>query len=526
MNTLRKSLAVLVLGGTGVAAWFVGSNLVQDVKFAHARDEVQDARQKLATAEGLSDVFRDVGKAVEPSVVNIEVHKTFKTGRQALPFDDDTLKKFFPDRKGDGQPELPEGFGDGSGDDDSSMEQVGTGSGVIMETQGGSGFILTNNHVAGGATDLTVTLSDGRVIKGNKVKVLGADAKTDLAVVEIKADNLIPAVWGNSDKLERGEWIMAFGSPFGYVGSMTHGIVSALHRQAGILAQQQGYENFIQVDAPINPGNSGGPLTNVHGEVVGINTAIASKSGGFQGIGFAIPSNQAKVIYAGLKDHGKITRGWLGVSISDVARDPALAKSFGFDGSKGVLVEEIMPKTPATGKLHKGDIITALDGKSVADVQELRNTVAATPPGTDLKFNVWRDNKSVDVTVKIGEQPDNLMAMATRGRSDDPGPRAPQSDKAAESLGLRLATPSDELVQKYGLPDNAQGAVVVRTAPRSPASKAGLREGDLITQVGSKSVSSAEEASNAIAKLGTNPVRLSVTNANGSRFVLIEPDQQ
>jgi len=525
MNTLRKSLAVVVLGGTGVAAWFVGSNLVQDVKFARARDEVESTREQLSKAQDLSTVFRNVGKVVEPSVVNIEVHKTIKTGRQALPFDDDTLKKFFPDRKGDGQPDVPEGFGDGNGDDDNSLEQIGTGSGVIMEVKGGSGFILTNNHVAGGATDLTVTLDDGRVIKGNKVKVLGADAKTDLAVVEIKADHLIPAEWGDSDKLERGEWIMAFGSPFGYVGSMTHGIVSALHRQAGILAQQQGYENFIQVDAPINPGNSGGPLTNVQGQVVGINTAIASKSGGFQGIGFAIPSDQARVIYAGLRDHGKITRGWLGVSISDVARDPDLAKSFGFDGTKGVLVEESIPNTPATGKLKKGDIITELSGKPVADVQELRNTVAVTAPGTDLSFKVWRDNKSVDVTVKIGEQPDNLMAMATRGRSDDQS-RAPQSEKAAELLGLRLATPTDELAQKYALPDNAQGAVVTRSAPRSPAYKAGLREGDLITQVGSKSVTSAEEASAAISKQGTNPVRLSVTNAAGSRFVLIEPNQQ
>ncbi len=319
---------------------------------------------------------------------------------------------------------------------------------------------------------------------------------------------------------------MAFGSPFGYVGSMTHGIVSALHRQAGILEQQQGYENFIQVDAPINPGNSGGPLTNIKGEVVGINTAIASRSGGFQGIGFAIPSDQAKVIYAGLKEHGKITRGWLGVSIQDVSRDPAMAKTFGFEGDKGVLIWDTYPKTPAAGKLKNGDIITELDGKPVADVQELRNTVAATPPGTDLKFMVWRDNKSVEVTVKIGEQPDNLMAMATRGRPDDHSARTPQSEKAAASIGLRLATPSEELSQKYGLPDNAQGAVVTRSAPRSPAYKAGLREGDLITQVGSKSVTSAEDAINAIAKLGTSPIRLSVTNGVGSRFVLIEPDQQ
>jgi serine protease Do len=525
MSTLRKSLAVLVLGGSGVAAWFVGSNLVQDVKFARARDEVQSTREQLATVQDLSSVFRNVGKVVEPSVVNIEVKKSIKTGRGALPFDDDTLKRFFPDRKGDGQPDVPDGFGDGNGDEDNSLEQVGTGSGVIMEVQGGSGFILTNNHVAGGATDLTVTLDDGRVIKGNKVKVLGADAKTDLAVVEIKADHLIPAQWGDSDKLERGEWIMAFGSPFGYVGSMTHGIVSALHRQAGILASQQGYENFIQVDAPINPGNSGGPLTNVRGEVVGINTAIASRSGGFQGIGFAIPSDQAKIIYSGLKEHGKITRGWLGVSISDVSREPALAKSFGYDGNNGVLVEEIIAGTPATGKLQKGDIITELDGKPVADVQELRNTVALTPPDTNLQFTIWRDNKSQQVTIKIGEQPDNL-AMAAGGRTDDGAARTPQAEKAAASLGLRLATPSDELAQKYGLTDNARGAVVTDVAPRSPAYKAGLHKGDLITQVGSRSVTSAEEALAAISRQGTNPVRLSVTNAAGSRFVLVEPDQQ
>src|SRR5205814_1633677 len=183
-----------------------------------------------------------------------------------------------------------------------------------------------NNHVAGGASEMTVTLSDGREIKG--AKLLGADPKSDLAVVQIKADHLISAKWGDSDTLAKGDWILAFGAPFGYVGSMTHGIVSALNRSnVGILDRQNGYENFIQVDAPINPGNSGGPLVNLKGEVVGINTAIASRSGGFQGIGFAIPSNQAKPIYGILRDKGKVTRGWLGISISDVSKSHELAKS-------------------------------------------------------------------------------------------------------------------------------------------------------------------------------------------------------
>src|SRR3954470_12232798 len=190
MNGLRKTLALVAAGGASVAAWVVGSSLVKDVQFARAEKEVQTTREQLASAQDLSSVFRNVGKVVEPSVVNIVVHKSVKTGRGALPFDEDTLKRFFPDRDKDGHPDVPEGFGDGPGGDDGNFEQVGTGSGVIMEFQGGSGFILTNNHVAGGATDLTVTLSDGRTIKGKDVKVLGTDPKTDLAVVKVNIDRL------------------------------------------------------------------------------------------------------------------------------------------------------------------------------------------------------------------------------------------------------------------------------------------------------------------------------------------------
>src|SRR5688500_11587913 len=195
----------------------------------------------------------------------------------------------FPDRDGDGEPDVPPGLRPPRGGDDEEdgglFEQQGTGSGVIIEVDGSKGFIVTNNHVAGGATEMVITLADGREIKNGKL--LGADPKTDLALIEIKADRLVPAKWGDSDQLQKGDWIMAFGSPFGYVGSMTHGIVSALNRNnVGILGRQ-GYENFIQVDAPINPGNSGGPLVNTRGEVVGINTAIASRTGSFAGIGFA-----------------------------------------------------------------------------------------------------------------------------------------------------------------------------------------------------------------------------------------------
>src|SRR3954462_3324778 len=348
MKSFPKRFLSLTLAASAFGFGYLGYNYTQNRSFALAEEKREEVRAGLSHAEDLATAFRSVGKVVEPSVVNIQVRKKGPDIR-SLPIDPDDLRKFFP--KGpDGEDLVPKNFrnprgggqgnpGDQDSPDDDTFEmpdQIGTGSGVIMEYNDGKGYILTNNHVAGAAEELTITLSDGREFHNGKV--LGTDPKTDLAVIEIKADRLSPAKWGNSDDLQKGDWIMAFGSPFGYVGSMTHGIVSALNRQAGILGAA-GYESFIQVDAPINPGNSGGPLVNLHGEVVGINTAIASQSGGFQGIGFAIPSNQAKFIYTALKEKGKVTRGWLGVSIKDVAKDPGLAASFGYKAEKGVFVQ-------------------------------------------------------------------------------------------------------------------------------------------------------------------------------------------
>ena len=519
MNPMRKTLAVGAMAGITAAAALVGSSLVQNVQFARARDEVTNSREQLSTVTDLSKVFRNVGKVVEPSVVNLSVQKSGRTP----PIDEDALRRFFPDRDGDGEPDLPPGFGGGGGPDDRQFEQQGTGSGVIMEFQGGSGFILTNNHVVGGATELTVTLADGRAIKN--AKVVGTDPKTDLAVVKIEADRLIPAKWGDSDELARGDWVMAFGSPFGYVGSMTHGIVSALNRQAGVMSDRQSYENFIQVDAPINPGNSGGPLTNVQGEVVGINTAIASRSGGFQGVGFAIPSNQAKFVYSALKDKGKVTRGWLGVAIDDAAKHPGLVKSFGYQGDKGVLVQQTFSDTPATGKLREGDIITEMNGKPAETVQQLRNAVASTAPGQDLKLKVFRDGQATDVTVKIGEQPEDLSAMGSRTPRPAPPAKQERADKAIESLGLSLSDVTDAAIQQFSLSDVKSGAVITKVAPKSPAAKALLRVGDVIAKVGDKTVANAEEATAALAKADVSKgVRLYVTTPGGSRFAFIEAE--
>ena len=381
MNPVRKSLAVALLAAGSLAGGFAGSMLVRDggANVARAQDAAPApqqgnvserpavSEQDLAHVETLATVFRKVGKTIEPSVVNINVIKTVTASRP--PAYDDMLRRFFPDGDGDGQPDLPEGFGPPSGPPGGGGEgrepmQQGTGSGVIMEVQGSDAYILTNNHVAGGATEILVTLADGRRIENGTV--VGTDPKTDLAIIKVQADGLVAAPWGDSDRLEKGDWIMAFGSPFGYVGSMTHGIVSALNRRAGILGTN-GYENFIQVDAPINPGNSGGPLVNVRGEVVGINTAIASRNGGFQGIGFAIPSNQAKFVYEALKANGKVVRGYLGVKIGDVAERPELARSFGYEQPDGLESSHLPPPWTVDRRLqHTACPVQSLGGRGRA----------------------------------------------------------------------------------------------------------------------------------------------------------------
>jgi serine protease Do len=536
MTKFKKSLAVFALAGASIAAWEGGSTLVEDVQFARAEQQVQNTREQLQSVQDLSTVFRNIGKATEPSVVEIEVHKTIKGARRRMLPNDDFLRRFFeqhgmgdqmqplqpfpkaPNDQGDNGDNNDDNNGDNNAPDEGGdLEQIGTGSGVIIEADGKDGYILTNNHVAGGATEMTITLSDGRTITNGKV--LGADPKSDLAVVKISADHLIPAKWGDSDQMDRGDWVLAFGAPFGYVGSMTHGIVSALNRQAGILGSQ-GYEDFIQVDAPINPGNSGGPLVNIHGDVIGINTAIATRSGGFQGIGFAIPSNQAKVIYQMLKDKGKVTRGWLGVSIEDVHRDPGLAKSFGYTQDTGVIVQQVLQGTPSTGKLQPGDIITAVNDKAVENVQELRNEIARTVPGTNAKVQVFRNNKPTDVTITIGEQPANVLALGPGGNGI--APKAGNAE-AGEALGMRLANVTDELAQKYGLGETRQGALVTSVEPRSLAAKAGLQPGDLITRVGSENVTNANDAADAIGKQDVaKGIRLYITNKEGSRFVFIQ----
>ena len=515
MTSKRKPWVALVLAAAVTGAGYVGVDVLQNQQFAQAQQQVEATREQLSSVNDLASVFKSVNKAIEPSVVSIEVTKSVRNagaGGNALP---PQLRRFFRDREGGRPQPMPPGMEDG----DEPMLQRGTGSGVIVEVDGDTAYIVTNNHVAGDAQEMLITLSDGRTIDNGKL--LGADPKSDLAVLKVTAERVIPAKWGDSDQLSKGDWVLAFGSPLGYVGSMTHGIVSALERQSnpsggvGVLGPG-GYENFIQVDAPINPGNSGGPLVNVQGQVIGINTAIASRTGGFQGIGFAIPSNQAKPIYESLKNTGKVTRGWLGVEISDVGRDPQRARAAGYTGTTGVLVNRVVRGTPAFGKLQPGDVITGMGGEALRSTQELRNQIAMTAPGTEVKFAVARAGKTIDVPVTVGNQPDDVL-MA-RGDDED----APLGQTNVSPLGIKLSDVNDTFRRQFGLDEGLSGALVTSVDAGSPAAAADLQVGDLITRINDQDVKDAASANAILSKADPKTdLSLLVANKQGSRLVFI-----
>lgn len=503
MKPVKRILTMAVIGVSSVLAFNVGSSLVKDVQFARAEEKVEMARGQLETLQDLSSAFKKVNRALENSVVQVRVEKKGNAMVGQLPrFDDDMLRRFF-DRDGDGEPDQPE----------PDFSQQATGSGVIMDFANGEGFIVTNNHVVADAAKVSVVLNDGRQIED--ATVVGTDPKTDVAVIKIKAERLIPAKWGDSDTLEKGDLIVAFGSPFGYVGSMSHGIVSALNRQAGVISSQYAYENFIQVDAPINPGNSGGPLVDLKGNVVGINTAIATRSGSFSGIGFAIPSNQAKSVYESLRANGKVVRGYLGVQIADVTNAAPEIKSdletLGFKGDNGVLVRQVMRSGPAFQKLQPGDIITQIDGKSVKSMTELRNRIAMTKPGEEVKLTVWRDHKTETVGVKLEEQPEDQTRVAS----------APDAPSQAE-IGVAIVTPNASDLKAAGLSEEATGALVRQVMPRSPAFRAGIRPGDLITRIGDSPIKSADDAKAALKDADlTKGVRIDILNREGEKMLTL-----
>lgn len=432
-------------------------------------------------------------KSVSSTVVHISVEKTVaeNTGGGGLPdpFDDEFFKRFFA-------PRLPKSR---------EFKQRGLGSGTIVD---GRGYILTNNHVIEDADKIIVKLKDGRELNA---KLIGADKATDLAVVKITGKKLPVAKLGNSDDLLVGETVMAIGNPFGLEQTVTQGIVSAKGRSSVGLTD---YEDFIQTDAPINPGNSGGPMVNLRGQIVGVNTAIFSRSGGNMGIGFAIPINMAKKIMQSLIDSGRVTRGFLGVVIQDLTQE--LADAMGAKVKEGVLIASVGPKTPAAkGGIKQGDIITKFNGKRVRSSNELRNTVAGIKPGKTVPVELIRDGNKKTIRLRVGEQPSNMQA-AIQGESD-PKASGKSVEKPEEVLGLKVETLTRELADR--LDYRGQKGVVVSQA-EGTALEAGLRQGALIQEVNRKKVRNTNEFRTAIKKTPKGKfLLLLVRFGNATRFI-------
>ncbi len=431
-------------------------------------------------------LFVPIAKRAKASVVNVSSVKKSKQDGQSFQnpfFDDPFFRRFFGEEFERRMP-APREF-----------QQQGLGSGVIV-TQ--DGYIITNNHVVEGADELNVSFPDKRTFKA---KVIGTDPKTDVAVIKIDASNLPALPWGDASQLEVGEMVLAVGNPFGLSQTVTMGIISAIGRaNVGIVD----YEDFIQTDAAINPGNSGGALVNLKGELIGINTAIFSRSGGYMGIGFAIPSTMAKSVMQSLIKHGKVIRGWLGVSIQDVI--PDLAKEFGATENTGALVGDVMEDSPASkAQLERGDIITAYNGVSVRDSNHLRGLVAETSPGTTARLSVLRDKNPLDLTITIGELPKELAKASRDG-----------SGKGEHALaGITV-----ENARQSGRSKPSSGVVVTDIEPESPAERAGLQKGDVIREINRKPVKDVKDFERLASQLSSRSSVLILVN-RGNRAIFL-----
>lgn len=440
--------------------------------------------------------FRSVAKKVSPSVVFIKVEKEVTQQGVAgnpfegSPFGDEFLRRFFgqvPQQRQSPHQQAPK------------RRSRGQGSGFIISSDG---YIMTNNHVVGDADKVSVQLLDGREFDA---KIIGTDPPSDVAVIKIDAKEELPFLsLGNSDQLEVGDWVLAFGNPFGLSHTLTAGIVSAKGR-SGIGLND--FENFIQTDAAINPGNSGGPLVNLDGEVVGMNSAIFTQSGGYMGIGFAIPINMAKNIHQQLVQHGSVTRGRLGVLIQDLTKE--LAESFEIDQRDGILIAQVMEDSAAEkAGLQQGDVILKLNGNKVDKVATFRNQIAMTRPGTEVEFLVLRDGKKKKINATIGVM-----------EADDQG--HPVSSDSLPELGMKLQKLTPELAEQFGYGD-ASGVLVTTVDAGSIAERAGIQRGNLIEEVNRNEVETPGQVKAAIKNSKKTTVLLLVRQGNASRYLALK----
>jgi len=444
--------------------------------------------------ERQNQAYERIAKAVTPAIVAIQSTQVIKV--QQSPFlSDPFFRQFF----GNMFPQVPR-----------EQREKALGSGVIMSPEG---YIVTNNHVIAKATEISVTLSDKRTFKG---KVVGADPQTDVAVIKIDGSGLPTAPFGNSDQLKVGDTVMAFGNPFGQYFTVTRGSVSALGRSGGQIEELQ---NFIQTDAAINPGNSGGALVNVRGQVVGINTAILSGNsgpggeGGSVGIGFAIPSNMAKHVMEDLIKTGKVSRGYLGVQITDLTDD--LAKQFKVPDTSGALAQDVTAGGPADkAGLKTGDVIRKLNGQVVGDAGQLTAQVTNLSPGAEATLDILRDGQPMTIKVPLGERPSDLSSRAGGGGGVQQG--------TLRGIAVQNLTPS--IREQAGIPANVTGVVIVQIDPNSPAAQNGLQEGDVIEGINRQPVRNVGDFSR-LAAQAKGQTLLRVNRQGNGAFVVISPDE-
>jgi len=409
---------------------------------------------------------------------------------------DEFFRDFFGEKGAPGGPNPP------------APRAASLGSGFIIDP---SGIVVTNNHVIANAEQITVTFADDTTLQA---EVIGRDAVTDLALLKVEPKTPLPsATWGDSTKAKVGDWVLAIGNPFGLGGTVTSGIISATARDI----HSGPYDDFLQTDASINRGNSGGPMFNLAGEVIGINTAIFSPSGGSIGIGFAIPSTLARPIVEQLKATGKVERGWIGARIQPVTEE--IAEAVGLDKGRGAMIAAVDPSSPAAqAKLQPGDVILTYDGKQIDRSRQLPRLVADTPPDTPVKLTMWRDGKEHEVDLKVA------ALSLNRPAPPQPEPEKPKPPPSIDALGLKLSKLSPELRKQFSLPETVKGVVITDVPQNSPAAAQALRPGDLVIAVGLEAVTAPEEVQQKAAaakKNGRKNVLVRVEREGNSRFVAL-----
>ncbi len=492
--TVLGLAGVLALAGSAFAFTQVSKEKAHKPSINVPVDESTISRDGLPRGS-----YAPVVQKVVPGVVKIETSGSIQSVSMQSPpgFEDPFWRHFFGDQFGRMMPRGQMG----------PQIQHGLGSGVIVTKDG---YILTNNHVVDGAKELKVTLEDGHEYTA---KVVGRDPKTDLAVVKIDAKDLPVVPMADSDKVQVGDVTLAIGNPFGVGKTVTSGIVSATDRgNMGIEA----YENFIQTDAAINPGNSGGALVDIEGRLIGINTAILSRSGGSQGVGFAIPSNTARTVMESLIEHGHVTRGYLGVMIQNVT--PALAEEFKIKEGTGALIGDVVDDGPAAKAGFKpGDVVLKFDGKKVADSRRLQLTVAETKPGSEVPVEILRDGKEKTLTVTIKQLPGTEELAANSSPSD--GDNGTLNGVAVSDLDQRAR-------QEYNIPKDVKGAVITQVEPDSAAAQAGLKPGDVIQSINRQPVKSADEAVRLTEHNSRKKTLLRLWANGGSHYVVVDEDKE